>query len=93
MIRQHIAPDGMNGPELSICGEMASDRYLALLLIGLGYRSFSVSIPSVPMIKYVIRKVEASKCRENVENLMRTATLDFDLSEIKRYLDYQMAYS
>ncbi len=93
MIRQQVQPDPGKGPTLSICGEMASDRLFVLLLLGLGYRSFSVSMPSVPMIKYVLRKAEHIRCREVVEEMLVSGGDGLDMAPITRYLDQQLAYS
>jgi len=36
---------------ISICGEIASDPKFIVLLLGLGVTEFSVSSPSIPLIK------------------------------------------
>ena len=56
---------------MSVCGEMASDRSAAVLLLGLGYRTLSVSPPAIPLVKWVIRSVPASAARSG-----RGAALD-----------------
>jgi phosphotransferase system enzyme I (PtsI) len=45
------------GIGVSVCGEMASDPLSVLLLVGLGYTDLSVSPPSLPLIKWVVRTV------------------------------------
>ena len=45
------------GIGVSVCGEMASDPLSAVLLIGLGYRTLSVSPPALPRVKSVVRTV------------------------------------
>lgn len=52
------------GIEVSICGEMASDPLSALLLLGLGFSTLSVSPPSLPLVKWLVRKVPMAACRE-----------------------------
>lgn len=44
---------------LSVCGEMAADPALFLLLLGLGIREFSMGPRSVPAVKDVARSVRA----------------------------------
>ena len=51
------------GLPVSVCGEMASDPVGAVLLLGLGYRTLSVSPPAIPLVKWVIRSVPASAAR------------------------------
>jgi phosphotransferase system enzyme I (PtsI) len=54
--RRHSIPVG-------VCGEMASDPLSALLLIGLGFESLSVSPPILPLVKWLVRKVPLAACQ------------------------------
>ena len=77
------------GIPVSVCGEMASEPLGALLLIGLGYDTLSVASPALPLIKWLVRKVPASVCREAaaqalgaetaraVEAILRTAAQSY----------------
>ena len=47
----------------SVCGEMASEPLSAVLLMGLGFRIFSIAPPSIPLVKWVIRSVPLSAAR------------------------------
>jgi phosphotransferase system enzyme I (PtsI) len=51
------------GKPASVCGEMASDPLSAFLLIGLGYETLSVSPPSLPLVKWVLRQVSMRQAR------------------------------
>jgi phosphotransferase system enzyme I (PtsP) len=42
---------------LSVCGEMAGRPLEALALIGLGYRTLSMSAPAVPLVKKMVRSI------------------------------------
>lgn len=44
------------GKSCSVCGEMASDPSVAMLLLGLGYDSVSVAPQFVPEIKFAVRR-------------------------------------
>ncbi len=46
------------GKPISLCGEIASDPAFTNLLVGLGYRSFSVSPGRLLEIKYAIRSID-----------------------------------
>ncbi len=52
------------GKPVSICGEMASNPASALLLIGCGVDSLSVSMASLPRIKWIIRSFSREQARQ-----------------------------
>jgi phosphotransferase system enzyme I (PtsP) len=52
------------GKKVSVCGEMAADPLNALLLIGMGVREFSLSAPSIPVVKQAIREHSLKECRK-----------------------------
>lgn len=52
------------GKKVSLCGEMAADPLSALLLLGMGIMEFSLSAPSIPIVKQVIRNHSMEECRK-----------------------------
>jgi len=52
------------GKPCSVCGDIASDPIVALVLLGLGYQSVSVAPHFVPEIKYLLRRTTFAKARE-----------------------------
>jgi phosphotransferase system enzyme I (PtsP) len=55
---------------VSLCGEMAGRPLEAMALIGLGYRSLSMSPLSVGPVKTMIRSVDLAGLREYLETLL-----------------------
>ncbi len=55
------------GKTVSICGEMASEPASVLLLLGVGVDSLSVSVASLPRIKWVIRTFSRARAQELFE--------------------------
>ncbi len=55
------------GIPVSVCGEMASEPLSALLLMGLGFDVLSIACPTLPLVRWLIRKVPYSVCREAAE--------------------------
>ncbi len=60
--------------DLSICGEMAGEPQFTMLLIGLGFRHFSMGPAFMYQIKKIIRSITVKECREFVDHLL---TLEF----------------
>ncbi len=59
---------------VGMCGEMAGEPALALILLGLGLDGFSTSPVNVPRIKQVIRTVPTFRAKEVVKEAMRLST-------------------
>ena len=82
------------GIPVSVCGEMASEPLGAILLIGLGYDTLSVASPSLPLIKWLVRKVPGSACLEAAAEALRAATAGevetILRTAVQRYVDKRL---
>lgn len=47
---------------VTMCGEIAADPFFTPLLIGLGIRALSMSPSSIPVVKRMVRRLDATKC-------------------------------
>jgi phosphotransferase system enzyme I (PtsP) len=52
------------GKKASVCGEMAADPLCALLMAGMGIKEFSLSAPSIPVVKQAIRANSFEACQK-----------------------------
>ncbi len=50
--------------KVAMCGEMAGEPFLALILLGLGLDEFSLPPQVIPELKYIIRSVEFKAAQE-----------------------------
>jgi phosphoenolpyruvate-protein phosphotransferase (PTS system enzyme I) len=50
------------GKPVGVCGESASDPVVALVLVGLGVTSLSMSAGAVPAVRYALRHHTAAQC-------------------------------
>ena len=56
MIHAVASATKAHGKSVSVCGEMASDPSLALLLVGLGVRTLSLQAAALPLVRASIQK-------------------------------------
>jgi len=82
LVQDIIQKGHMHGVWVGICGEMASDPLITMVLIGMGLDEFSVSPVSLLLIKEIIRRVECSECIKIANKINSFGTPD----EINNYL-------
>ncbi len=61
---------------LSVCGEMAADPALAVLLVGLGVTELSMRTGAIPLVTQVLRATPASDARRLAARALRAATAE-----------------
>ncbi len=71
------------GLPVSVCGEMASEPLSAILLLGLGYDTLSVSPPALPLVKWVVRTVPEDSARKAASAAL-TASSAAEVSNVLR---------
>jgi len=59
------------GKDVALCGEMAADPLLAIVLLGLGLRTFSMNPIFIPRVKKALRAVEVRTVRRVVQQAMK----------------------
>lgn len=68
--------------EVSLCGEMGGEPEFAMLLVGMGLRTFSITPPAIPEVKKIIRSVSVDQCRRVAR---KAAAFDSE-REVQNYL-------
>jgi phosphotransferase system, enzyme I, PtsP len=58
------------GKPATLCGEMAGEPINAVLLMGLGIRSFSLSAPCIPRVKEALRHVTLERARQIADRVL-----------------------
>lgn len=56
---------------VTVCGEMAGDPAAAILLLGMGIDSLSMSVVSLPRVKWMIRTLSHASARQLLEQALR----------------------
>ena len=62
------------GKEVTVCGEMAADPLMALVLLGFGLRSFSMNPIFIPRVKKALRSIACRTAERAVEEALRFRT-------------------
>jgi phosphotransferase system enzyme I (PtsI) len=92
LIRRTINAAHNAGIKVSVCGEMASDPTLAVVLMGLGVDSFSMSPSSIPGIKRAVLSVNFSAADEIAKMALRLSTgqevEEFVVSKLKELVPH-----
>lgn len=70
------------GKPVSVCGELASDPFMAALLVGMGIDKLSAAPRFVPSLKHMLRQLKASDCSE----LVRIALNEQDVRKTRSCL-------
>lgn len=70
------------GISISVCGEMAGAPATAIILVGLGVDSLSMSPNAIPFVKRALRSLDGQKAAKLVEEILRMDTTE----EIKRHV-------
>jgi phosphotransferase system enzyme I (PtsP) len=81
-LRQVVEGAKKHRVPVSVCGEMAGDPVAALVLLGLGVQSLSMSASSLLRIKWVVR----SFSRRRAKALLGKVVAMEDAREIRGYL-------
>jgi len=90
LVREVIRAGQRHDVPVSLCGEVAGDPMYALLLLGLGLRTFSCAPPAIPEIKKVIRSVTLGQAYQLSQRVAMfdtdKETINFLRAEIRRIL-------
>lgn len=72
VLRDLVRRCGQAGVPLSLCGEMAGRPLEAMALIGLGFRTLSMSPPAVGAVKTMVRSLDAAGLRGYLDALLES---------------------
>ena len=72
------------GCPVNVCGEMAADPATLGLLVGLGYRTFSMRPAAVPVAKDALQRISAAVARRAARDAMRAPDLGSVEAVIRR---------
>lgn len=69
-LKEVVESGHQEGKSVSICGEMAGDPIAILLLVAMGFDSFSMSAASISRIKWIIKQFTLKKASKLLEEVL-----------------------
>jgi phosphotransferase system enzyme I (PtsI) len=69
-------PQGTGARPLSVCGEMAADPLLVALLVGIGFRRFSMTPSAIPIVKRALLALDSREARTLARHAVRAASTE-----------------
>ncbi|MBQ5846727.1 MAG: phosphoenolpyruvate--protein phosphotransferase [Selenomonadaceae bacterium] len=86
LIHRTIKAANDHGIWAGMCGEMASDPYAAVILMAMGINELSMSAPSIPRVKEMIRSVTFEEAKGHLAKVMEMETGE----QVLKYLQEAM---
>ncbi len=69
-LREIVGAAQRVGKKVTVCGEIASDPAMALLLLGMGFDGLSVSYAALPRVKWAVRATTSARMRALAEEAL-----------------------
>ncbi|WP_028453962.1 phosphoenolpyruvate--protein phosphotransferase [Chitinilyticum litopenaei] len=76
-----------HGKWVGVCGGIASDPLAVPLLLGMGVDELSVSVPTIPSIKALVRKLSKSECEKLAGEVLQLGTASAVRQRLSQFLD------
>jgi len=85
-LHQTVRAAHLEGKPVSICGELAGDPVVTILLLAMGFNSLSTTASNLPRIKWVIRRFPFYRVRKILKEVMKYE----DPADIRTHLEYTL---
>lgn len=85
LINMGIQAAHRNNKKISVCGEVASNKYALAILVAMGIDKLSMSPESLGMTKHHLNSLDLSNSKELVENVLKAKTQEEVISIVKKY--------
>ena len=74
------------GTPLAVCGEMASEPLGVFLLLGLGYREFSAAPPALPLVRWLVPRLDSRDAQRAAAEALAAPDATAVLTTLERRL-------
>jgi len=86
LIQQTVNVGNAAGLDVAVCGEMASQPLMAVMLVGLGVRQLSVAPRSVPLVKRIVRGISVEQATRAAQAALAAPTAAQAEAELRKHL-------
>jgi phosphotransferase system enzyme I (PtsI) len=93
LVKMVIDNANANGVRVEMCGEMASNPYAFVVLLGLGLRHFSMSSVRIPEIKKIARSIDLSDTVELSRNILKEQRTESINRMIRSWMEERLDFS
>ena len=87
MIRRAVRAAHDCGKEIAVCGEMAAQPALAIVLVALGVDALSVTPRAIPELKHKLANVRLKPLIAELDSVLASSTIADIEQTLRRYLD------
>ena len=88
LVRDVIIAAHADGKWVGMCGELAGEPLAAPILLGLGLDEFSMGPPMIPIIKQILRELNAEEMKTLAEEALKLETPE----DIKEYVKQKIPF-
>lgn len=86
LLKTIIAAARKGGIPVTVCGEVAADPMMAVVLLGMGVDELSMSAVNIPQVKKLVRSITLSEAKSLVEDIVTQQTIDGIKKVVRRHL-------
>ncbi|MDD3579457.1 MAG: phosphoenolpyruvate--protein phosphotransferase [Desulfobacca sp.] len=86
MIKQVVDAAHAAGIPVAMCGEMAGDPIYTPILLGLGVDELSMNVPSIPVVKRIVRIATLAEAKEFAHQALQLGSIDAVTSYVTNFM-------
>ncbi|MFP3866761.1 MAG: phosphoenolpyruvate--protein phosphotransferase [Desulfobacteraceae bacterium] len=89
MIKQVVDAAQAEGIPVAMCGEMAGDPFYTPILLGLGVDELSMNVPSIPVVKRMVRMATLAEAKEFAHQALQLRSIEAVASYVTNFMSYR----
>ncbi|MBW1917065.1 MAG: phosphoenolpyruvate--protein phosphotransferase [Deltaproteobacteria bacterium] len=86
MVKQVVNAAHVAGIPVAMCGEMAGDPFYTPILLGLGVDELSMNVPSIPVVKRIVRMATMQEAQEFAHQALQLGSIEAVSSYVTNFM-------